>query len=76
MSDVDTHMSQIMEHYWINFIKTGNPNATALPYWSVFKQDSPTVMYMKEGFFLAPVPNKIQVDFLEGYFDKLRKEYK
>ncbi len=76
MSDVDTHMSQIMERYWINFVKTGNPNAEALPYWTVFKQDAPTVMHMKEGFYLAPVPNKTQADFLESYFAKMRREYK
>ena len=76
MSDVDTHMSQIMERYWINFVKTGNPNAEVLPYWTVFKQDAPTVMHMKEGFYLAPVPNKTQADFLESYFAKMRREYK
>lgn len=73
MSDVDTHMAQIMERYWINFIKTGNPNSTALPYWPVFKQDASTVMYMKEGFFLSPVPNMPQMEFLQGYFEKMRK---
>ena len=74
MSEVDTHMSQIMERYWINFIKTGNPNSTALPYWTVFKEGAPTVMYMKEGFYLSPVPNQPQMDFLENYFEKMRKE--
>ncbi len=76
MSEVDTHMSQIMERYWINFVKTGDPNSTALPYWTVFSPDTPSVMYMKEGFFLAPVPNKPQMDFLEDYFARMRKEYK
>ncbi len=73
MSEVDTHMSQIMERYWINFVKTGNPNSDALPYWTIFKPDTPSVMYMKEGFFLSPVPNKPQMDFLESYFTGMRK---
>ena len=75
MSEVDSHMAQIMERYWINFIKTGNPNSEALPYWTVYRQDAPTVMHMKEGFFLAPAPNKQQADFLEKYFENLRKAY-
>lgn len=73
MSQVDTHMSQIMERYWINFVKTGNPNSTALPYWTEFRPDTPSVMYMKEGFFLSTVPNRPQMDFLESYFSRMRR---
>lgn len=29
----DHHVSQIMEAYWANFIKTGNPNGAGLPDW-------------------------------------------
>ena len=76
MSDIDSHMSQIMERYWINFVKTGNPNGHALPYWTVFNSESPSVMYMKDGFYLSPVPNLGQTDVLESYFSKMRKAYK
>lgn len=76
MSQIDTHMSQIMERYWINFIKTGNPNSEALPYWTVFNPGTSSVMYMKDGFYLSPVPNMKQMNFLEDYFAKLRKRYK
>ena len=76
MSRVDTHIAQIMERYWINFIKTGDPNADALPYWSVYNPGQPTVMHIKEGFYLAPAPNQPQDNFLERYFDSLRKAYR
>lgn len=72
----DTYEAYLKGDYnEINFIKTGNPNSEALPYWTVYRQDAPTVMHMKEGFFLAPVPNKQQADFLEKYFENLRKAY-
>lgn len=29
----DRHVSEIMEGYWANFIKTGNPNGAGLPNW-------------------------------------------
>ena len=29
----DQHVSQIMEGYWANFIKTGDPNGAGLPHW-------------------------------------------
>lgn len=76
MSETDTHMAQIMERYWINFVKTGNPNAAALPYWPVFNQETQSVMNMKNGFFLSSVPNFIQTEFLESVFAKKRETYK
>lgn len=74
MSDIDAHMAQIMERYWINFIKTGNPNATALPYWQTYRHDAPSVMNMKDGFFLTGVPNMQQMTFLETYFENMRRQ--
>lgn len=76
MTETDTHMAQIMERYWINFIKTGNPNATALPYWPVFNDKTPSVMYMHEGFYLGTTPNMAQNEFLERYFVKMRQNSK
>lgn len=73
MSDIDAHMAQIMERYWINFIKTGNPNADALPYWTTYRSGEPTVMHMKNGFQLVPAPNAVQMNFLENYFARKRK---
>lgn len=73
MTDVDTHMSQIMPQYWINFIKYGNPNADGLPYWTTYEQDKPTVMNMHNGFSLTVVPNQKQMHFWEEYFRSLRK---
>lgn len=76
MTETDIHMAQIMERYWINFIKTGNPNATALPYWPVFSEKTPSVMYMHEGFSLGTAPNIAQNEFLERYFAKIRQSSK
>lgn len=76
MTETDSHMAQIMERYWINFVKTGNPNANALPFWTVFKPGTPSVMYMKNGFFLSSEPNKVQTEFLEKYLSKIRNNKK
>lgn len=73
MTETDKHMAQIMPQYWINFVKTGNPNADGLPYWTTYRQGEPTVMHMHNGFHLAPAPNQKQMDFWEGYFKSQRK---
>lgn len=72
MTDVDTHMAQIMSQYWINFIKTGNPNADGLPFWTTYRQDEPTVMNMHNGFSLTKAPNEKQMKFWEEMFGTMR----
>ncbi len=32
-SDQDTKLTDLMQSYWVNFAKTGNPNANGLPEW-------------------------------------------
>ena len=73
MTEVDTHMAQIMPQYWINFIKTGDPNGEGLPYWTTYKQGETTVMDMHNGFHLTQAPNLPQMEFLEEYYKSIRK---
>lgn len=70
MTPSEQHMAQIMPQYWINFIKTGDPNADGLPYWSTYEAGKPTVLWMHEGFQLAPAPNQKQMDFWQGFFKR------
>lgn len=73
MTEVEKHMSHIMSRYWINFTKTGSPNAEALPFWAPYEQGKSTVMIMRNGFFLDGVPNLSKLDFFEEFFRSKRK---
>lgn len=73
MTETEKHMAQILPQYWINFIKTGNPNADGLPYWTTYKQGEATVMNIHEGFCLTPAPNQKQMEFFEEYFKSKRQ---
>ncbi len=73
MTETEDHMLQIMSRYWINFTKTGSPNAEALPFWTPYQQGKSTVMIMRNGFFLDNVPNQPQLDFFEEFFQSKRK---
>jgi para-nitrobenzyl esterase len=44
----DYKVSKVMESYFANFVKTGNPNGTPLPHWSANTKGSP-VMFMNIG---------------------------
>ena len=72
-SEEDAAMSRIMMSYWINFIKTGNPNGGYLPYWPTYKKDTETVMYFRDGAHLTEVQNRKQLDLWEEYFKEMRK---
>ena len=40
ISDVDWQVSKVMQQYWTNFAKTGNPNGAGLPEWPRFDASS------------------------------------
>jgi len=73
MTEAEKHMAQILPQYWINFIKTGDPNADGLPYWTTYRQGEATVMDMQNGFHLTPAPNKPQMEFWENVFKAMRQ---
>lgn len=72
MTKSEEHMAQILPQYWINFVKTGDPNADGLPYWSTYKRGEATVMYMKEGLHLTTDPNLKQMEVLDEMMSKVR----
>ncbi len=66
-------VSEIIQQYWVNFIKTGNPNAKGLPYWPTFDDAKPTTMQFANGASLIMRPNREQIDFVDHFY-KVRRE--
>lgn len=65
---MDKVMSDAMNGYWVNFIKTGDPNGEGLDHWPVYKDGEKTVMLFKDGTSLIDTPNKAQLELMEDYF--------
>ena len=42
----DLAMEKMMSSYWLNFIKTGNPNGAGLPKWNAYDASQHSVMYL------------------------------
>jgi len=61
----DRRMTELMQAYWLQFAKSGNPNGDALPPWPTFVDagDSPTVMRLAPEPRLIDVPRREQLAF-------------
>ena len=70
----ESAVSEIIQQYWVNFAKTGNPNGKGLPYWPSFDDSKPTTMNFSNGASLIMRPNREQVDFIDSYYRAKREE--
>ena len=67
-------VAEIMQQYWVNFAKTGNPNGVGLPYWPSFDETKPTTMQFSNGASLIMLPNREQIDFVDRFYRWVREE--
>jgi len=74
MQGGDKAVSDAMHNYWVNFVKTGDPNGEGLDNWPVYKDGEKTVMYFKNGTSLIETPNKPQLLLMEEYFAWKRQQ--
>jgi para-nitrobenzyl esterase len=61
----DTGMSDMMQRYWTNFAKTGNPNGDGLPVWRKFEGPHP------QTFVIDDTPHTVP-DFHKPQFENAR----
>ena len=67
-------VSEMMQQYWVNFAKTGNPNGKGLPYWPSFDESQPTTMQFRNGATLIMRPNSEQIDFIDRFMKAKREK--
>jgi para-nitrobenzyl esterase len=62
----DYKVSNVMQEFFANFIKTGDPNGKGLPDWKSFKKDEPVyVMYLNVDSRSEPEKNRERYLFLD-----------
>ncbi|MGO9095818.1 MAG: carboxylesterase/lipase family protein [Bryobacteraceae bacterium] len=49
LADMDIQLSGLMESYWTNFAKTGNPNAAGLPDWPQYGVERKYIRFQQDG---------------------------
>ena len=69
----ESSVAEMIQQYWVNFAKTGNPNGKGLPYWPSFDDAQPTTMQFANGASLIMRPNREQVDFIDRFMKTKRE---
>ena len=67
-TDADKPVSDELSSYWVNFAKTGDPNASGRPVWPVFTDANQQVMNLNDPSKAIPIPNMDKLQVLDGYY--------
>lgn len=67
-TETDQKVSAIMQGYFTNFIKTGDPNGHGLPTWPVWQSSIPKVMVIDTAAGAAPERHKDRYLLLDSLF--------
>jgi para-nitrobenzyl esterase len=61
---VDHQLAQTISSYWVNFVKTGNPNGAGLPTWPAYNTATNQTMYLGEKPAARSLGDKAALDFM------------
>ncbi|MGA5443133.1 carboxylesterase family protein [Streptomyces griseoincarnatus] len=56
-----------MSSYWVNFVRTGDPNGSGMPVWPTVERAPEQVMEFGEGSALTTRPRSDAIDFWMDY---------
>jgi para-nitrobenzyl esterase len=73
-SAADKAVSDEVSSYWVNFAKTGDPNAPGMPAWPIFTDAKQQVMNLNDPSKGVPVPNLEKLQVLDGYYTWRRSQ--
>ncbi|CAG8081265.1 unnamed protein product [Penicillium nalgiovense] len=69
-TDADYRIAAKMNAYWVNFIKSGNPNSDSLVYWPATDSKQIT-QHVGDGWGSIPIASAAQVKLFERWFNTL-----
>jgi len=64
-------VSEMMQAYWANFVKTGDPNGPNLPRWPAFSSaNNSPVMRLDVNAQAVPEQHRARYEFLERFYSQ------
>lgn len=72
----DFKVSDTMSSYWVNFVRSGNPNGNDLPEWPAYqKKDSyQTIHLLDAKTHAAPEGHRARYEFLSAFAEKIQAQ--
>ena len=67
---IDRELSDSMSSYWVNFARTGDPNAGGLPQWPPYERAKDQALEFGDVIRVIPVPVKERLAFWDRYYAK------
>ena len=64
-TDADQKVAATLRAYWVNFIKTGDPNGQDLPKWTIFELKNSKVMALGDDAHMRPIASPKKLEFYE-----------
>jgi para-nitrobenzyl esterase len=65
---IDRQLEKQISAYWVQFVKTGNPNGPALRQWDSFTENNPQSIIFGDSTITGVLPDKQALDFLYARF--------
>ena len=62
----DSELATIMSSYWVNFVKTGNPNGKGLPEWPIYESHSKNIMNLGNHSSAEVSKDSVWLEFLSS----------
>lgn len=66
----DYAIADKMSSYWVNFIRTGNPNEVGLAHWPASTANSSNTMELGDAFEVIPVADQTRIEFVREWLSK------
>jgi len=60
----DLRLENELSSYWVQFVKTGDPNQSGLPAWKSFTDENPACIIFGDSTLVRSLPDKDALDFL------------
>jgi para-nitrobenzyl esterase len=72
-TDQDRKIADMMSSYWVNFIRTGDPNGKGMAHWPSVSEQPATTFELGDKSIVIPVAgDKAKLAFFEEYLMKPR----